>query len=254
MVVVGEMNQRWIRRFSPAPEAGVRLACLAHAGGSASYFLPVARALAPGCEVLAVQYPGRQDRRLEKAFESVGELADAVAEQLLAWTDRPLVIFGHSLGALVGFEVAGRLADKGCEPAALVVSGRRAPSRVRVENVHTRTDDGILAELNALGGTDPLALADPEMRQLILDALRADYTAVETYRYTERAPLRVPISAHIGTDDPRVTLDEAQDWARHTTGGFELHTYPGGHFYLNDQAATVIANLRRVLAAAQTGS
>ncbi|MFJ4658840.1 thioesterase II family protein [Nocardia sp. NPDC088792] len=254
MGAVGEVNQRWVRRFNPDPGAGIRLACLPHAGGSASYFLPVARALAPGCEVLAVQYPGRQDRRLEQPFQSVGELADAVAEQLLPWTDRPLAIFGHSLGALVGFEVAGRLAEKGCEPVALIVSGRRAPSRVRSENVHTRTDAGILAEVDALGGTDPVALADPEMRQLVLAALRADYTAVETYRYVERTPLRMPISAHIGVDDPRVTLDEAQDWARHTSGGFELQAYPGGHFYLNTEAAAVIANLRRVLRAAQAGS
>lgn len=254
MVGVDDVNQRWVRRFSPVPGAGIRLACLPHAGGSASYFLPVARALAPGCEVLAVQYPGRQDRRLEKPFDTVGDLADAVAEQLLPWTDRPLAIFGHSLGAVVGFEVAGRLAEKGCEPVALVVSGRRAPDRVRVEDVRNRTDEGILAEVDALGGTDPLALADPEMRQMVLTALRADYTAVETYRYVERAPLRAPISAHIGVDDPRVTVEEAQGWARHTTGGFELNTYPGGHFYLNTEAAAVIAHLRRVLSAAQGGA
>jgi surfactin synthase thioesterase subunit len=165
-----------------------------------------------------------------------------------------LAIFGHSLGAVVGFEVAQRLTDKGYEPAALIVSGRRAPNRVRPENIHTRTDEGILAELDALGGTDPVTLADPEMRQLILTALRADYTAVENYRHTERKPLRTPISAHIGLDDPKVTIEEAQDWAQHTTGRFELQTYPGGHFYLNSEAAAVIANLRRALRAARASA
>ncbi|WP_052281108.1 thioesterase II family protein [Nocardia vulneris] len=247
MVALDETNQLWIRRFSPDPDATIRLACLPHAGGSASYFMPVARALSPGCDVLAVQYPGRQDRRLEKPLETVAELADAVAEQLLGWADRPLAIFGHSLGALVGFEVAHRLVENGCQPAVLIVSGRRAPNRERLEKIHTLTDEAILAEIGTLGGTDPVALADPEMRRLVLATLRADYTAVENYRHTARKPFGAPISAHIGINDPRVTKDEAQDWAQHTTGHFELHTYRGGHFYLNSQASAVIANLRRIL-------
>ncbi|MEV6365246.1 thioesterase II family protein [Nocardia asteroides] len=254
MVAVNETNQRWIRRFNPDPEAGVRLVCLPHAGGSASYFIPVARALSPGCDVLAVQYPGRQDRRLEEPLKTVAELSDAVAEQLLIWADRPLVIFGHSMGALVGFEVVHRLAENGCRPAALIVSGRRAPNRVRAEAIHARTDEEILAEVGALGGTDPIMFSDPEMRQVILTTLRADYTAVENYLYIEREPLQMPIAAHIGLDDPRVTIDEARDWAQHTTGHFDIQTYSGGHFYLNEQASALIANLRRTLRVAQNCS
>ncbi|MFX0581074.1 thioesterase II family protein [Nocardia nepalensis] len=243
-----EGNDLWVRRYNPAPDPAVRLACMPHAGGSASYFVSTSRLLAPQCEVLAVQYPGRQDRRRERPFENVTDLADAVAQQLLVWTDRPMALFGHSLGAVVAFEVAYRLAAQGCTPLALIVSGRRAPSRYRAENVHTRDDEGLLREVRSLGGTDPLALAEPEMREMILAALRADYTAVETYRCPDRNPLQIPIYGHFGLDDPQVTIEEAQSWAAHTTSHFELHTYPGGHFYLNTQATALTANIRGVLA------
>ncbi|WP_378741113.1 thioesterase II family protein [Nocardia brasiliensis] len=238
----------WIRRFHPSLDAESRLVCLPHAGGSASFFLPVSQALAPHCEVLAVQYPGRQDRRTEKCIENVPELADAVTEQLLTWTDRPLALFGHSLGAILAFEVAGRLEDKGVALTALFASGRRAPSRHRHETVHTLNDDGLIAELKALNGTNHKLLADDEILRMALPAIRSDYTAVETYRYIEgTAPLRTPIQAHIGLDDPKVTSDEARDWARHTHGGFSLRTYPGGHFYLASQAEPLIEAIREVV-------
>src|SRR5438093_882622 len=97
----------WIRRFQPLPDARARLLCLPHAGGSASFFLPVAHALAPDVEVLAVQYPGRQDRRGEDCVDNVPEFADRLLDALAGWLDRPLALFGHSMGALVGFELAG---------------------------------------------------------------------------------------------------------------------------------------------------
>ncbi|GAA3291311.1 hypothetical protein GCM10020295_07820 [Streptomyces cinereospinus] len=103
----------WIRRFHPAPQAAAQLVCLAHAGGAASYFFPVSKALSPAVDVLAVQYPGRQERRRETPFENAELLADAVAEQLADVTGRPLALFGHSLGATVAFEVARRLEAAG---------------------------------------------------------------------------------------------------------------------------------------------
>jgi surfactin synthase thioesterase subunit len=237
----------WIRRFHSAPDPVVRLACLPHAGGAASFFFPVSRALSPDSEVLAVQYPGRQDRRAEKCISNVPELADAVAEQLLAWTDRPLAVFGHSLGATVGFEVARRLEERGVVLTALFVSGRRAPSRHRDESVHLLSDAGLIAELKALNGTKSAVFDDDEILRMSLPALRGDYTAAETYRYTDGPALQTRIDAHIGINDPKVTHEEAADWSLHTTGPFELHTYPGGHFYLNDQAARLTEAIRQVL-------
>lgn len=122
------IDDLWVRRYHPAPEARHRLFCLPYAGGSASYFLPVARALSPHVDVLAVQYPGRQDRRHEPCVESVEELADLLVDIVKPWADRPLSLFGHSMGASVAFELALRLEALGIVPHSLFASGRRAPA------------------------------------------------------------------------------------------------------------------------------
>jgi surfactin synthase thioesterase subunit len=237
----------WVRRFHPWDDAPSRLICLPHAGGSASYFLPVSKALAGKTEVLAIQYPGRQDRRSEKGIDNIPELADAVTAVLSPLLDRPFLLFGHSMGASLGFEIARRLERSGILPSALFVSGRVAPSRGRDEAVHLEDDDGLIAAVKALSGTDEQIFGDDELLAMILPALRTDYTAAETYRYEPGPPLRAPIQVHVGDRDPRVTLDEARDWEKHTSGSFTMRVYPGGHFYLNTHAPEVIQAIAGVL-------
>ncbi|MCJ1678337.1 alpha/beta fold hydrolase [Streptomyces sp. APSN-46.1] len=238
----------WLRRFHPAPDAPVRLVCLPHAGGSASFYFPMARALAPAMDVLAVQYPGRQDRRHEPGVTRLTELADRIADALAPWTDRPLALFGHSMGGLLGYEIASRLEDAGHAPVALFASARRAPSRRRVESVHLRSDAGVIDELKLLDGTDSGLLLDDELLRMILPALRSDYEAIETYRHHPRPPLSTPIVALTGDTDPQVTADEAQSWSAHSSGGFALHTFEGGHFYLTRHQAEVLDVIRRTVA------
>ncbi|HET6501548.1 MAG TPA: alpha/beta fold hydrolase [Amycolatopsis sp.] len=242
----------WIRRFQPADDAGVRLICLPHAGGSATYYLPVAKALSPTVDVLALQYPGRQDRHNERCVDSMDELADLVAAELADWTDRPFAVFGHSLGATLGFEVTRRLEAAGTPPVMLFASGRRAPSRPRDERIHLRADDGLVAELRTLSGTDARILDNDEIVRMFLPALRADYKAVETYRYRPGPPLTCPIFTLVGDDDPKVTLDEARSWGEHTTGEFEFRAFRGGHFYLDAHAREVIDLISARLTAAVT--
>ncbi|MFG2619452.1 thioesterase II family protein [Streptomyces sp. NPDC048507] len=236
----------WMRQFHPAPGAKVRLVCLPHAGGSAPYFLPVSKALSPALDVLAVQYPGRQDRRDEPGIDNIAELADAVTDSLLSWADRPIIIFGHSMGATLAFEVALRLEAKGIVPLSVFASGRRAPSRHRDERVHLRSDDDLIREIQSLSGTQAAVLADEEILRMVLPAIRSDYKAAESYRYEPGPKLRAPIQAHFGVDDPKVSLDEARAWEEHTCGPFELQTYPGGHFYLNQQAGRIIEAISAV--------
>lgn len=237
----------WVRRFHPAPEAAHRLVCFPHAGGSASFYHPVSRTLAPDVDVLAVQYPGRQDRRTEPCIDSIQELADAVLPELRAWCDRPVSFFGHSLGASLAFEVASRLEAEGTVLHRLFASGRRAPSAERDERVHQKDDDGLIAEIKRLGGSDAHVLSDPDILSMFLPAIRADYRAAETYRYTPGTPLSSAVLALTGDRDPQVTLDEARAWSRHTTGTFELLVYEGGHFYLNSQASEVMSVIRAQL-------
>ncbi|MGH3861272.1 thioesterase II family protein [Actinokineospora sp.] len=238
----------WVRRFHPAPAAAHRLVCLPHAGGSASYYFPMSKALSPDVDVLAVQYPGRQDRAAEPMIDSVRELADRLADVIAPWADRPLTLLGHSMGAAVAFELASRLQERGIIAHRLFTSGRRAASIVRDgERVHEADDAGVIAAMRRLGGVDTALLDEPGLVELILPSVRNDFRAVETYRYVSRPPLAMPIVALTGDDDPTTSLDDARAWASHTAVGFSLEVYPGGHFFLNDHMGAVVGLVRASL-------
>ncbi|MCK9896187.1 thioesterase II family protein [Frankia sp. AgB32] len=233
----------WFRRFTPSATARARLVCFPHAGGSASFYQPVAAVLGPLADVWAVQYPGRQDRRTEPGLTSIDALADAVVARLRRPASGPPVAFlGHSMGAVVAHEVARRLVRLGEPgPAVLFVSGRRAPSIRREEPVHEGTDEDLLRALAALSGTDRRILDDEELQRMILPAVRSDYLAIGRHRHLPGPPVPCPVVALTGDRDPHATVEDMRAWADHTTGGFELHVFPGGHFYLVDRAREVLS-------------
>ncbi|MEV7195513.1 alpha/beta fold hydrolase [Streptomyces sp. NPDC093510] len=240
----------WIRRYRTSQDGAPRLVCFPHAGGSASFYFPLAQALAPGIDALVVQYPGRQDRRAEPFVDSVPALADHIAAALRPFAGgpggpgepgasgepgEPLTFFGHSLGAVLAFEVARRLAADSRGPRRLFVSARRAPSRPRVESVHTKTDDELIAQVRRLSGTDPRVLGNEEIMRMALPAIRNDYRAIETYRPEPGARVDCPLTVLVGDDDPTTTVAEAAAWSEHTTSGCDLRVFAGGgHFYLAD--------------------
>jgi surfactin synthase thioesterase subunit len=235
----------WCRRYRPARNAAARLVCLPHAGGSAPFFLPVAAALSPGVDVVAIQYPGRQDRRTEQPIGDMAVLADRVHAIVRRQPEMPVTFFGHSLGAVLAFEVTRRLEADGHGPVWLFASGRRAPSTHRDEKVHLLDDAGILAEVRRMNGTASSVLGDEEMMRAVLPALRADYQAAETYSCAPDITVNCPVTALTGDRDPKTTVAEAGAWARHTTGSFDLQVFPGGHFFLTDQADRIIKILDR---------
>jgi surfactin synthase thioesterase subunit len=251
MVMEDCQRRGYVRRFHAADDPAVRLACFPHAGGSASYYFPVSRTLCGPVEVLAMQYPGRLDRLAEPHIGDVCELAEGIADDLSAWYDRPLALFGHSLGATVAFEVARLLQSRGTGPLALFVSGCQAPSRQRRdERVHLADDAHLMAVLERLGGTDPAVLADEDLARALLPTIRSDYRAAETYRYRPGAPLRCPITVLNGDRDPQVSAEDATAWVQHTTARCRLRWYPGGHFYLNRHRDRLLAQIRTELAEA----
>ncbi|ROP31304.1 thioesterase II family protein [Couchioplanes caeruleus] len=242
-------DPRWVQRYHPGPAAGVTLVCLPHAGGSASFFYPVSAALAGSIDVVAVQYPGRQDRHDEPQVSSISTLAAAVAEQVAALGPRPVALFGHSMGALVGYETALLLERTGQAPAHLFASGRRAPSTARPEAVHRLGDDALVAHVRELDGDTGVAdaLEDPDVRAMALPALRADYRAVETYPVASGPPLRCPITVFTGRDDPVVTAAEAAAWGGHTLGTFACLTFPGRHFFVTTHRDAILSEIQRRL-------
>ncbi|MEU2929439.1 alpha/beta fold hydrolase [Streptomyces sp. NPDC007251] len=239
------MNSTWFRRFTTASGDGPRLVCFPHAGGSATAFKDLAHRLPATFDVVAVQYPGRQDRYAETPYTALLPLVEAVAgelaRELAADPGRPYALFGHSMGALVAFETA-RLLARGelPDPQRLFLSGRGGPETDSLP-YHLYDDTDVLADVRRLGGTDQAMLADPDLLELVLPALRADYQALGTYHWCGGEPLAAPVTALTGDNDPMMTVEDAHTWRAHTTGDFAVKVFSGGHFYLFDHLEGVAA-------------
>ncbi|MFF4911014.1 thioesterase II family protein [Streptomyces sp. NPDC001260] len=237
------MNSTWFRRFTTAVGDGPRLVCFPHAGGSATAYKDLASTLPANVDVVCVQYPGRQDRYREEPFTVMGSLVEAVAEELARESatvgGRPYALFGHSMGALVAFETARLLARRGLpQPTRLFLSGRGGPETDSAP-YHLYDDADVLADVRRLGGTEQAMLDDPDILELVLPALRADYRALGSYSWRGGEPLTVPVTALTGDSDPMMTVEDARTWQAYTTGDFALKVFPGGHFYLFDQLEQV---------------
>lgn len=231
----------WLRELRAVSDPRTVLVCFPPGGGSASAYRALAQKVRSDTAVFAVQYPGRQDRLGEPLITDLRVLADHVAEEFPG--DVPgLALFGHSMGATVAFETARLLEFAGQQVIRLFVSGRIAPDAAYTGAIHRAPDEEVIAELERLAN-DPASVAilrsEPSLAELVLPAVRADYQAVETYRFEPGSPLRCDISALLGDADPTVTAEQAGEWKRHTGGGFELSTFPGRHFYLDEKVSEV---------------
>jgi medium-chain acyl-[acyl-carrier-protein] hydrolase len=239
----------WLVTLAPNPAARLRLFCFPYAGCGASMYATWHRALPADVEVSAVQMPGRESRLKEPPLRDWDELGQRLEETLSPWAGQPLALFGHSLGALIAFEMAQRLTHApGCRLAHVFVSGCRAP--------HLSWDDmrtqhlpraAFVEELRRLQGTPADVLACPEVLDLFLPTLRADFGLVETYIYRERPPLSVPISVYGGIADESASPAALSGWHRHTTSSHRQVMFPGTHFFLTEQPAAVFSALTNEL-------
>lgn len=237
---------RWL--VSGPPRAtGLQLYCFAHGGGSAAEYLRWARGLGRA-RVHAVQLPGRGPRLAEPPLTSMRRLVEAFLSEVPP-TEGPFVFFGHSLGALVSYEITRALLAAGRPlPAHLVVSAHPAPHLPRVAGqVHRLPDDQLLDTVaRAHGGIPDEVLASPELRGMAAAALRADHQVLETYTWRPAVPLPVPVTVFGGEDD-RVTAGELEAWREHTTDRTAVRRFPGGHFYLRERPAPVLRALAATL-------
>ncbi|GAA5703089.1 thioesterase [Streptomyces avermitilis] len=250
--VHGVRGEPWLRRY-PARSGGrprLRLVCFPHAGGNAQLYHGWPARLPSDLELLAVCYPGRQERLAEPCVTDMATLADAVTDALLPHLDVPLALFGHSMGSTVAYETALRLrARHGVVPRRLMVSARSAPHRARPSGLYLRTDDELVAGVRRLGDLGSQAYDIPELRELLLPALRADYRLIESYRpATPPEPVASPVTAYLGRSDPGCDRDSVLAWSELSSAGdFALRTYPGDHFYLAQREAELVADVSKDL-------
>jgi medium-chain acyl-[acyl-carrier-protein] hydrolase len=236
----------WVVRPRPAPSPRLRIFCFAHAGGGASTYRLWAQDVPPDVDVAAVQLPGRESRWRDQPFTDVRQVVPAIAEGVRPLLDVPFVLFGHSLGGLLAFQLAAALrASGGPQPLRLVVSAHRAPDRPNPHSpVSHLGDDAFLQEVGRrYGGVPAAVLESPELLALVLPTLRADIRMFEGYVHAPVAPLSCPITALGGTEDKYVVADELAGWQDQTTGGFAMRLLPGDHFYLAERRAEVLRSV-----------
>lgn len=194
-------------------------------------------------DVLGVHLPGREALMGKTLLESIGALAAELQPVIETCIDRPYAFFGHSMGAWIAFELTRSLQRAGKPPPVhFFASGRRAPQILDPRSdLHTLPDDELVQTVMRLFGGIPAAvLAEPELMELLLPVLRADLTAVETYRYAPGPPLPCPISAFGGEEDHQVSLSDLEGWGQQTEHEFDIKQFPGGHFYLNDTSGDAL--------------
>lgn len=238
----------WI--FCPVrrPQARLRLFCFPFAGGGASFYRTWASELPPTIELSAVQLPGREARIREAAFTGLPALIAELAGRLQPSMDRPFAFFGHSMGALISFELARELRrQRRRGPAQLFVSGRRAPQCPPAEIRYNLPDQEFVAAMSSFNGTPKEILAEPELLELFMPILRADFSIIDTYVYTSEPPLDCPISAFGGTEDTEAPQAMIEQWREQTTRLFTLTMFPGDHFYLKNVYKDVLAQVTGAL-------
>jgi surfactin synthase thioesterase subunit len=231
----------WLLR-RPGPRRALRLYCFSYAGGSPAGYLAWQAALDPEIEVCAVQLPGRGARFNEASCTELAQLVATLAAVIGDEAEQPFAFFGHSLGALIAFEVARALAAGGrAQPCHLFLSGCAAPRyRPARPAIHRFDDAALLRELADYNGTPPELLAHAELMALLLPAIRADFALVHDYAYRPARLLDLPLTVLAGDADRIGSSNEVTGWSEETRGPCRVRWFAGDHFFLHACTAQVL--------------
>ena len=236
-------GNKWISERNRVEGTRIRLFCLPHAGSGSAPFNAWKRSLPTFVELCPILLPGREIRLDETSYTDSDLLIHDMANALTGWLDKPYAIFGHSMGALLAFELAQSLRAKGLrEPSYLFLSGRIASHLSQPHQpIHHLPHDEFIAELEArYGGLPQEILQDRQVLEYFLPILRTDLTLIETHRYRELPPLACPVMVSAGTHDVTVSSESLAAWKNHTIGHFEVHRFAGGHFYLTGASRALL--------------
>ena len=244
-------HNSWLTIPAPNPAAQIVLVALPFAGGGASVYRDWPTKLPSNVELVSAELPGRESRLNEPPLNDLNAVIAALQAALLPFIGgRHFALFGHSLGALLAFELARALRRDGCnEPLCIFASGREAPTkREPGPDIHHLPDmQFVNAMITRYNGIPKLLLEEPELLQLFLPAMKADLCLTESYNYTAEAPFDCPIHILGGEDDTRLTRDLLRPWAEETTGPAPLRMFAGGHFFIRDSRDAVTSYVRDVL-------
>jgi surfactin synthase thioesterase subunit len=244
MTALALATNRWIVSVATPEDEAVRLICFHHAGGAASFFRGWRGALPPRVSLWALQLPGREERHgesLERSMQVVLECAEA---ELAPLTSRPYILFGHSLGACMAFELAQRMRASGRPaPTLVAISATPAPRSRRIKQTYNLPDREFISSIRAYSGTPDEVLADPDLLNWFLPRLRADTALLETHVLTKGEPLSAPLAFFYGTEDRLCDAGEADRWRHETTGRYTSKGFRGGHFYLREHYKSVIETM-----------
>ncbi|ASS75457.1 hypothetical protein CIG75_11035 [Tumebacillus algifaecis] len=229
---------KWFHCIQPNPQAVMRLFCFHFAGGGASAFHQWSKELPDSIEVVAIQLPGREGRLFEPPFTSLAPLLTALVDELRPHLgEKPFAFFGHSMGAIVSFEVAQYLKQHDqVEPQYLFVSGYPGPHTYTNDDpYYTKSDEDLIKDLVKLGGTPQELLENEELMRLVLPTVRADFEVCDTYEYNAGVLLDCPIFAFGGWQDEMLSESGMQAWGELTRAEFAWQMFEGDHFYLLEQ-------------------
>jgi medium-chain acyl-[acyl-carrier-protein] hydrolase len=225
----------WFVNFRPNRTARMRLFCFPYAGGGPHVFRTWNSILPDWVELQVVQLPGHGTRILEQPYRSLPELLPDVVEAMLPMLDRPYAFFGHSLGALISYEIALRLQKQiPYLPSHLFVSAREAPHLPDTEEpIFQLPDEAFILKLKEYNGTPRQVLLNPELMEIFLPVLRADFQINETYQHLPGEKLRCPLTVIGGSNDTRIPVETLQAWEELSLQPVGLHIIPGDHFFLH---------------------
>jgi medium-chain acyl-[acyl-carrier-protein] hydrolase len=222
--------------------AGVRLFCFPYAGGGSQIFHAWSRQLESNIEDVPALLPGRESRLGEPARTRLDPIVDALAVDILPYLDKPFAFFGHSMGALISFELARRLRQEHkIEPDHLFISGRRAPQLPEKDPpIHELPTADFVAEVGRLNGTPGEVFEHAELRELLVPLLRADFAVCHTYAYLAGEPLSCSLTLFGGLADEHASREDLEPWCIQTKGVCRLHQFPGDHFFINTEQAAIL--------------